>query len=63
MDKYEFGKTIRNLEETLSRLGGIYDNVKILVSCIGDAIYDLENMRSDLEAFGDEISEDNKNEK
>lgn len=58
MDKHELDKRIKKLEEILSELGGIHDDTVDLKSRLDDAIYDLENLRSDLEAFGDEISED-----
>lgn len=62
MDKYEFDKKIKKLEEILSKLGGIHDDMNFLRSRLDGAICELEDMRSDLEAFGDEISEENKNE-
>lgn len=60
MDKYELDKKIKKLEEILSELGGIHDDMDSLSSRLDDAIYDLENLRSDLEAFGDELDEENK---
>ena len=61
MDKYDFDKKIVKLEEILSELGGIREDMDILSSRLYDAIYDLENMKSDLEAFNDELDEENKN--
>lgn len=60
MDKYELDKKIKKLEEILSALGGIHDDIDNLSSRLDDAIYDLEDMRSDLEAFGDELDKENK---
>lgn len=62
MNKYDFDKKIVKLEEILSELGGIREDIDILSSRLYDAIYDLENMKSDLEAFGDELEEENKDE-
>lgn len=62
MNKYDFDKKIVKLEEILSELGGIREDMDILSSRLYDAIYDLENMKSDLEAFNDELDEENKNE-
>lgn len=61
MNKYDFDKKIVKLEEILSELGGIREDMDILSSRLYDAIYDLENMKSDLEAFNDELDEENKN--
>lgn len=58
MNKYDFDKKILKLEEILSELGGIREDMDILSSRLYDAIYDLENMRSDLEAFNDELEEE-----
>lgn len=58
MDKHELDKRIRKLEEILSELGGIHDDTMGLKSRLDDAIYDLENLRSDLEAFGDELDKE-----
>lgn len=58
MDKYDLDKKIVKLEEILSNLRGIYEDVNFLRSRLDDAIYELENMRSDLEAFDDEIDEE-----
>ena len=68
MDKYDFDKKIVKLEETISKLGCIREDmsflsfIKFLRSRLDDAICDLEDIRSDLEAFGDEINEENKDE-
>ena len=61
MNKYDLDKKIVKLEEILSELGGIREDMDILSSRLYDAIYELENMRSDLEAFDDEIDEENEN--
>ena len=61
MDKYDLDKKIVKLEEILSNLRGIYEDVNFLRSRLDDAIYELENMKSDLEAFNDELDEENKN--
>lgn len=61
MNKYDLGKKIVKLEEILSELGGIREDMDLLSSRLYDAIYELENMRSDLKAFDDEIDEENKN--
>lgn len=58
MNKYDFDKKIVKLEEILSELGGIREDMDLLSSRLYDAIYDLENMRSDLEAFNDELEEE-----
>lgn len=58
MNKYDFDKKIVKLEEILSELGGIREDMDILSSRLYDAIYDLENMKSDLEAFNDELDEE-----
>ena len=58
MDKHELDKRIRKLEEILSELGGIHDDTMDLKSRLDDAIYDLENLRSDLEAFGDGLDKE-----
>ena len=51
MNKYDFDKKIVKLEEILSELGGIREDMDILSSRLYDAIYDLKNMKSDLEAM------------
>ena len=61
MDKYDLDKKIVKLEEILSNLRGIYEDVNFLRSRLDDAIYELEHMKSDLEAFGDELEEENEN--
>ena len=61
MDKYDLDKKIVKLEEILSNLRGIYEDVNMLRSRLDDAIYELEHMKSDLEAFDDEFDEENKN--
>ena len=64
MDKYDFDKKIVKLEEILSKLGGIYEDmsflsyIKFLRSRLDDVICELEDMRADLEAFGDDINEE-----
>ena len=60
MDKYDLDKKIVKIEEILSNLRGIYEDVNFLRSRLDDAIYELEHMKSDLEAFGDELDEENK---
>ena len=60
MDKYDLDKKIVKLEEILSNLRGIYEDVNFLRSRLDDAIYELEHMKSDLEAFSDELEEENK---
>ena len=60
MNKYDLDKKIVKLEEILSELRDIRTDMDILSSRFYDAIYELENMRSDLEAFDDEIDEENK---
>ena len=62
MDKYDLDKKIVKLEEILSNLRGIYEDVNFLRSRLDDAIYELEHMKSDLETFSDELDEENKNE-
>lgn len=61
MNKYDFDKKIVKLNEILSELGGIREDIDILSSRLYDAIYELKDMKSDLEAFGDEFDEENKN--
>ena len=61
MDKYDLDKKIVKLEEILSNLRGIYEDVNFLRSRLDDAIYELENMKSDLETFNDELDEENEN--
>ena len=51
MDKYDLDKKIVKLEEILSNLRGIYEDVNMLRSRLDDAIYELEHMKSDLEAM------------
>ena len=58
MDKYNLDKKIVNLEEILSNLRGIYEDVNMLRSRLDDAIYELEHMKSDLETFSDELDEE-----
>lgn len=58
MDKYDLDKKIVKLEEILSELGGIREDMDLLSSRLYDAVYELENMKSDLEAFGDEFEEE-----
>lgn len=58
MDKYDLDKKIVKLEEILSNLRGIYEDVNFLRSRLDDAIYELENMKSDLETFNDELDEE-----
>lgn len=60
MDKYDFDKKIVKLEEILSELGGIREDMDLLSLRLYDAVYELENMKSDLEAFGDEFDKENK---
>ncbi len=60
MDKYDFDKKIVKLEEILSELGGIREDMDILSSRFYDAIYELEHMKSDLETFSDELDEEDK---
>lgn len=60
MDNYDLDKKIVKLNEILSDLRGIYEDVNFLRSRLDDAIYELEHMRSDLEAFGDEFDKENK---
>lgn len=62
MDKYDLDKKIVKLEEILSNLRGIYEDVNFLRSRLDDAIYELENMKSDLETVSDELDEENKDE-
>lgn len=63
MDKCELDKKIKKLDEILSAFGDIYEDMRLLRLRLADTIYELENMRSDLEAFGDEINKENDNEK
>lgn len=58
MNKYDFDKKIVKLNEILSDLRGIREDMDILSSRLYDAIYELENMRSDLETFNDELDEE-----
>lgn len=60
MNKYDLDKKIVKLEEILSELGGIREDMDLLSSRLYDAIYELEHMRSDLETFSDELDEENK---
>ena len=60
MNKYDLDKELVKLEEILSDLRGIREDMDILSSRLYDAIYELENMRSDLETFSDELDEENK---
>ena len=59
MDKYDFDKKLDNLVEILSELGGIHGDMNFLRSRLAGAMYDLENLRSDLEAFSDELDKEN----
>lgn len=59
MDKHELDKTVEELAEILSTLSDILDDTRRLRLRISDTMYDLENMRSDLEAFGDDLDEEN----
>lgn len=63
MDKCELDKKLKKLVEILSAFGDIYEDMRLLRLRLADTIYELENMRSDLEAFGDEINKGNDNEK
>lgn len=58
MNKYDFDKKIVKLNELLSDLRGIREDMDILSSRLYDTIYELENMRSDLETFSDELDEE-----
>lgn len=64
MDKYDLDKKIVKLEEILSELGGIREDmsflsyIKFLRSRLDDVICELEDIRSDLEAFGDELDKE-----
>ena len=60
MDKNDLDKKIVKLNEILSDLRGIREDMDILSSRLYDAIYELETMRSDLETFSDELDEENK---
>ena len=60
MDKYDLDKKIVKLNEILSDLKGIREDMDILSSRLYDAIYELETMRSDLETFSDELDEEDK---
>ena len=60
MDKNDLDKKIIKLNEILSDLRGIREDMDILSSRLYDAIYELEVMRSDLETFSDELEEENK---
>ena len=60
MDKNDLDKKIVKLNEILSDLRGIREDMDILSSRLYDAIYELETMRSDLETFSDEFDEENK---
>ena len=60
MNKYDLDKELVKLEEILSDLRGIREDMDILSSRFYDAIYELENMRSDLETFNDELDEEDK---
>ena len=53
MDQYDLDKKVVKLEEILSELGGIYEDMSLLRSRFEDVICELEDMMSDLEAFGD----------
>ena len=58
MDKNDLDKIIVKLNEILSDLRGIREDMDLLSSRLYDAVYELENMKSDLEAFGDEFGEE-----
>ena len=60
MDKYDLDKELVKLEEILSDLRGIREDMDILSSRFYDAIYELEHMKSDLETFSDELDEEDK---
>ena len=60
MNKYDLDKKIVKLEEILSDLRGIREDMDILSSRLYDAIYELEHMKSDLETFNDELDEEDK---
>ncbi len=60
MDKYDLAKKIVKLEEILSDLRGIREDMDILSSRLYDAIYELEHRKSDLETFNDELDEEDK---
>ena len=60
MDKYDFDNKILKLEGILSDLRSIREDMDILSSRLYDATYELEHMKSDLEAFNDELDEENK---
>lgn len=62
MDKYDFDKKLKKLAEILSAFGDIYEDMRLLRLRLADTIYELENMRSDLEAFSDELDKDKENE-
>lgn len=55
MDKYELDKKLEKLAEILSELGNVHEDMNVLSSRLGDAIYKLEVK---LEAFGDEIDKE-----
>ena len=61
MDKNDLDKKIVKLNEILSDLRGIREDMDILSSRLYDAIYELENMKSDLETFSDELDKEDKN--
>lgn len=58
MNKYDLDKKLVKLEEILSDLRGIREDMDILSSRLYDAIYELEHMKSDLETFNDELEEE-----
>ena len=60
MDKYDLDKKIVKLEEILSELADIRREMDIQSSHLYDAINELENMKSDLETFSDELDEEDK---
>lgn len=60
MNKYDLDKKLVKLEEILSDLRGIREDMDILSSRLYDAIYELEHMKSDLETFNDELDEEDK---
>ena len=60
MNKYDLDKELVKLEEILSDLRGIREDMDILSSRLYDAIYELEHMKSDLETFNDELDEEDK---
>ena len=62
MDKYDFDKKLKKLAKILSELGDIHCEMDSLKSRLCGDIYNLEDMRSDLEAFSDEVKKEQENE-